>query len=147
MKKCSRCSKVKEEGEFNFKVRSRNLRQYQCKDCTRKLIKSHYYRNKNYYLSKAKRRNTEFKLKIHGYLRSYLLNHPCIDCGETDLAVLEFDHKGDTDKFKAVSQMMRIQYPFEKILEEVDKCDVRCANCHRRKTAEQFKWYKLKMPL
>lgn len=63
----------------------------------------------------------------------YLLAHPCIDCGEADPLVLEFDHRGD--KRSAVVDLMRRHAPWEEIIVEIQKCDVRCANCHRRRTA------------
>jgi hypothetical protein len=50
-------------------------------------------------------------------------------------------------KFKAVSSLMKSRYPLEKIKEEIKKCEVRCANCHRRKTAVEFKWFKNNKPL
>jgi hypothetical protein len=37
---------------------------------------------------------------------------------------------------------MLSHYCWARILEELQKCDVRCANCHRRKTARDFKWFK-----
>jgi hypothetical protein len=68
----------------------------------------------------------------------YLSVHPCVDCGESDPVVLEFDHRDATTKFRAVAQMIEARYAWSTILEEIEKCDVRCANCHRRKTSRQF---------
>jgi len=147
MKKCSRCKKEKNIEEFNFKIKALNQRQSQCKECTRLLIKNHYNTNKQYYLLKAQKRNKNLRDEVNSFLFKHLSKNPCVDCGETDLTVLEFDHKGSVPKLKAVSQLKRAQMPLFKIQEEIDKCEVRCANCHRRKTAKQFKWYKLKMPL
>ena len=107
------------------------------------LINKHYNKNKQYYLKKAKIRNNRVKLEIISYLKQYLSKNHCVDCGESDIAVLEFDHKGEAPKFKAVSAMIRARFSFTKIQEEIDKCEIRCANCHRRKTAKQFKWYKV----
>lgn len=143
MKKCSKCRKEKPFEEFNFKIKSTGFRQYQCKVCTRLYIKNHYNRNRGYYLEKAKKRNAEIKIVIYEYICKYLLKHPCVDCGESDLEVLEFDHKGEIPKFKAVSHMIRAQSKLYKIIEEISKCEVRCANCHRRKTAKQFKWFRI----
>lgn len=71
----------------------------------------------------------------------YLLAHPCIDCGESDIIVLEFDHcRGD--KKLAVASMIHRNYSWKVILEEIGKCDVRCANCHRRKTAKEGNHYR-----
>src|SRR3990170_8171512 len=142
MKKCSRCKKEKPVDEFNFKVKARGLRQLQCKECTRLLIKNHYNTNKQYYLSKARIRNKKLRDEINSFICQYLLKNPCIDCGETDITVLEFDHKGKVPKFRAVSHLLRDRTSLEKIEEEIDKCEVRCANCHRRKTAKDFNWFK-----
>jgi hypothetical protein len=147
MKKCSRCKKEKKIEEFNFKFKSTGQRQLQCRECTRLLIKNHYNSNREYYLKKTRKRNSKLKLVIQGYLEQYLSVHPCVDCGEPDIAVLEFDHKGEVKKFKAVAQLLKGRYSLEIVKKEIEKCEVRCANCHRRKTAKQFKWYKIKHAL
>jgi hypothetical protein len=74
-------------------------------------------------------------------VRQYLKEHPCVDCGETDLLVLEFDHiRGE--KKSEISTLVHNTLSWEKVLEEIGKCEVRCANCHKRKTAAQFAWWK-----
>lgn len=70
----------------------------------------------------------------------YLRLHPCVDCGEADPVVLEFDHVRGTKRCN-VSQMVSSYLSWATILKEIAKCDVRCANCHRRRTAIQFGWY------
>ncbi len=147
MIKCTKCNKNKTDIEFNFKIKAINLRHKQCKECTRLFVKNHYNRNKEYYLKKTHSRNALIKLEVFNYVKQYLLENPCVDCGESDIAVLEFDHNGKIPKFKAVSSIISNGYPIWKIKEEINKCDVRCANCHRRKTAKDFKWFKSKMPL
>ena len=147
IRKCSTCKKEKSIENFNFKIRALKLRHNQCKICTRLLVKNHYNKNKKYYLKKAQKRNLELKLEIIDYLRQFLSKRSCVDCGESDITVLEFDHNGKVPKFKAVSSLVNHGYPIKTIKQEIDKCDVRCANCHRRKTAKDFKWLKGKMPL
>ncbi|MEI6058968.1 MAG: hypothetical protein WCP89_04320, partial [archaeon] len=99
----------------------------------------------DYYLIKTQKRNSKLTLETLNYIQQYLINNPCIDCGEGDITVLEFDHTGKIPKFKAVSLLIRAKYPLQKIKEEISKCEVRCANCHRRKTAKDFKWFKHNM--
>ncbi len=142
MNKCSKCGKLKLVSEFNFKVKKLGLRHKHCRVCTRALIKNHYNSNKGYYLEKAFKRNNKIKFELVNYLRDYFLEHPCVDCGEKDMTVLEFDHTGKEPKFKAVSSIVRLGFTFEVIKKEIDKCEVRCANCHRRKTAKDFNWLK-----
>jgi len=145
--KCTKCKKDKQASEFNFKIKSINLRHKQCKSCTRLFIKNHYNKNKNYYLEKTRKRNAKLRLIMASHIRDYLLNNPCVDCGEKDVTVLEFDHNGRIPKLKAVSSLVRASFPLDIIKKEIEKCDVRCANCHRRKTAKQFNWFKSKTPL
>ena len=68
-------------------------------------------------------------------------SNPCVDCNEADPIVLEFDHRDDVEKIAEVGKLVANGYKWETIKEEIDKCDVRCANCHRRRTAKQFNWY------
>lgn len=72
-------------------------------------------------------------------LLEYLSFNHCIDCGETDPIVLEFDHRDQIDKKFNVGKMVNGgHFSWEKIKTEIEKCDVRCANCHRRRTYFQF---------
>lgn len=75
-----------------------------------------------------------------GIVWRYLLSHPCVDCGEDDPVVLEFDHVRGVKK-RAVAAM--VCYASKKtLLDEIEKCEVRCANCHRRKTAVARGWFR-----
>jgi hypothetical protein len=68
---------------------------------------------------------------------------PCVDCGEQDPVVLDFDHVDPNHKRQTVSFLARSGYPWATVMAEVDKCQIRCANCHRRRTAIQFDWPKV----
>ncbi|NIA02021.1 MAG: hypothetical protein GWP15_01430 [Nitrospirae bacterium] len=143
MKKCSRCKKEKTLEDFNFKNKSKGIRQKACKLCTRLEVRNHYNKNRKYYLKKAGIRNRKQRKISQEYIFEYLTQHPCIDCGETDPVVLEFDHKPEEEKLESVSVFLGHNYPLSTIKKEIEKCEVRCANCHRRKTAKKFDWYKL----
>ena len=71
-------------------------------------------------------------------MQFYKLN-PCVDCGETDPRVLDFDHINN--KKYNVSTLISKEYSWESILEEASKCEIRCANCHRKKTAIEQNHY------
>ena len=60
-----------------------------------------------------------------------VLSAGCVDCGNSDIRVLEFDHISN-DKFKNVSALRTGS--LEKIKEEIAKCEVVCANCHKIRT-------------
>lgn len=54
----------------------------------------------------------------------------CAICGEKETVCLEFHHKDANKKDMSVAEMR--SHSFEKILEEIDKCVILCANCHRK---------------
>lgn len=86
---------------------------------------------------KAERdRKQGFKARLvrHRMIVEFLLTHPCVDCDETDPLVLEFDHVDGT-KHRAISDMIARCEPVERIQAEMEKCEVRCANCHKRITS------------
>lgn len=141
MKICLKCKEQKDLAEFNFKIRAKGTKQAHCKICTRLYVKQHYYKNKDYYLKKAHRNNVILRKSVQDYLWGYLGSHFCTDCGEKDILVLEFDHR--ENKYKEIGKMVTGRYSLERVKKEVEKCDVRCANCHRRKTALQQGWHKL----
>lgn len=141
-KTCSKCKLPKPIEDFNFKLKSKGIYQCQCKSCTRKNIKNHYINNKKYYLNKTRKRNLELRQEINNYMLNYFKNHNCIDCGESNPVVLEFDHRDGTQKERSISGFLRDRR-LDKIKNEIEKCDVRCANCHIKKTARQFHWFKL----
>lgn len=77
---------------------------------------------------------------MRDYVWTYLASHPCVDCGESDPVVLEFDHRGD--KLFNISSAFFAAISVDRLAAEVAKCDVRCANCHRRKSSESLGWWK-----
>jgi hypothetical protein len=68
------------------------------------------------------------------YLLEFFKTHPCVDCGERDPVVLEFDHL--RDKSFAIGPSLS-RRGWQDILDEMKKCEVVCANCHRRRTAKR----------
>jgi len=59
---------------------------------------------------------------------------PCADCGDRfPPCAMDFDHRDPQTKRYAVSRMIG-RAGIERILEEVAKCDIVCANCHRLRT-------------
>lgn len=72
------------------------------------------------------------------YILAYLQKHPCVDCKEGDPVVLEFDHvRGN--KIDTISNLaFKYTSSLKRITEEIKKCQVRCANCHRRRHAREF---------
>ncbi len=141
---CRLCQTTKLLSEFSWKSKVKNRYQSYCKQCQNIRSQKHYSQNKQLYLEKARRRNKIVLKQIKDYVWNYLSQHPCVDCGESDIVVLEFDHI--SDKLYNLSEIMKERSSLVKVQTEVKKCLVRCANCYRRKTAKDFGWKKAIMP-
>ena len=141
MRICSTCRQKKPLQEFGWKDKAKTKQRSICRECMKLYIREHYKNNTQYYVEKARRRNKLYREQTHRKIFEYLSSHPCVDCGEADPIVLEFDHKNKETKLAAVSEMISRLKSWNIILIEIRKCEVRCANCHRRKTAKQQGWY------
>lgn len=136
--RCQRCGIEKLLSDFNFQNKEKGIRQPRCKSCHNHISQISYQNN----LEKQRKRGRDKSKKLRDEhavkIFEILSGTPCLDCGESDPIVLEFDHVHG-EKFDDISRMCgRVNW--SRIEEEITKCVVRCANCHRRKTARQFKW-------
>src|SRR5260221_10932236 len=116
---CPKCKRELDESKFNWRVKYTKLASH-CKDCSRKYIREHYKNNLQYYLNKAKKRRNNIATVYHKYIGDYLSSHPCMDCGEKDILVLEFDHKDRKNKRFNISTMVRRGLHIEKLVSEID---------------------------
>ncbi len=114
----------------------------QCKPCKRAYSRQHYLDNKAAYIAKANRSKLKVRIRNFQLLCEYLSHHPCVDCGEKEVLVLEFDHIGP--KEADVGYLVQA-HSWERILQEIAKCEARCANCHRRITAQRGGWLRLRI--
>jgi hypothetical protein len=134
-RRCSKCLTVKGSSDFH-KGKHAGLHTY-CKTCNIRQRMQHYRNNpaatrKN--AERSRERNREFLLE-------YLRAHPCVDCGEADIVVLEFDHV--STKEVEVTFMVGRGYKLARIQAEIAKCEVVCANCHRRRTYRRRGSYRI----
>jgi len=141
---CYKCKKDVPLDQFSFSNKEKNERNSMCKICHRLYTKEHHRRNHSKYLMKTRNRNIRIRDENVKYVYEYLKKHPCIDCGETNPIKLEFDHRDGSDKVSNVSNLIR-RNGLKSLQAEIAKCDVRCSNCHKIKTAEDQNWgmYKL----
>lgn len=115
-----------------------------CPIC-RRIYEKEYYRKNIEKMRKSRYdRNLLVSNNNRDNIYKYLKTHPCVDCGEKDPIVLEFDHIDMFTKVANISTLSTGSYSWNTILIEIEKCEVRCANCHRRKTATQFNYYRVK---
>jgi hypothetical protein len=143
MKKiCPSCGEERDaERDFSWKNKARGIRQHWCKFCLAQANSKHYQNNKQVYLDRAITRNTRLYEENKRKLYTYLSSHSCVDCGFTDIRVLEFDHVREK-KSSDVAKMLGQGYAWSAIEAEIAKCEVRCANCHRIKTNERGGWWR-----
>lgn len=142
LRECHSCKESKADIEFNFKSVKRNILNTECKKCTRKRYKSFYQRNRHQEIIRAAIKAKKHLKVSKAFIVDYLKDHPCIDCLESNPVVLEFDHIGGS-KFNNISYMVTGGWSLKRLEEEIEKCEVRCANCHRIKTANEQGWTKL----
>lgn len=138
MKICSICRLPNKKFYANRK-KPDGLQSY-CIDCSKERSKERYKDFSIEQKQEMQERSRKKSIISKQFLWDYLKEHPCVDCGEKDPVVLEFDHLRDKDG--CLSSLSGQGLSLKRIQEEVAKCEVRCANCHRRKTATQLGWYK-----
>jgi hypothetical protein len=135
---CSRCSRLLGESSFN---RHRNGLQWWCRDCFKRYYDEQraHHRRRNNALKTARVREAQF------FVLDYLQTRPCVDCGETDVVVLEFDHL--SVKRAEISTLVRRGVLLPVLETELARCEVVCASCHRRRTARRGRWRRAEVEL
>ena len=141
MRICSKCGAEKPIEQFALRNHLTHLRQTYCMDCRSKMGASWYQRNKEYQKQNAKKHRDEYKRIGKEFIWDYLSTHPCISCGESDPHALEFHHARGT-KESEVSRLVGNGASLNTLKTEIEKCDVLCANCHRKLTAKEQRWFR-----
>jgi hypothetical protein len=131
---CSRCSRLRGESSFN---RHKGGLQWWCRDC----FKGYYEEQRD----RHRRRNNALKTarvqEAQAFVLEYLRRHACVDCGQTDPVVLDFDHLNE--KRAEISTLVRRGVLRAVLEREIARCEVVCASCHRRRTARRGGWRRL----
>lgn len=127
MKICSRCKKEKELKFFNKNKTKEDGYQTFCKSCQSEYQKVYYVLDRKGQLKRVRQR----KIKLTTWFKEYKKTLKCTRCPENHPACLDFHHPAGDKKFNT-GQMARNGYSKKKVLEEVSKCVVLCANCHRK---------------
>jgi len=107
---------------------------YKDKNKQKEAARRHYDKNRATMMERSSVHKKNHREIVRNYVLDYLREHPCVDCGEADPIVLEFDHVHE----KTFNISEASGYGLKRIEEEIGKCEVRCANCHRRKTYIQL---------
>lgn len=107
-----------------------------CTRCKKELPLSEYYsRGNGRYRSECKECHKNY-VKLQYNIRKDKTNDikancGCQKCGDTRFYVLDFHHKDPTIKDERIALLTSNTSQFEKIENEIKKCVVLCANCHR----------------
>ncbi len=126
--------RAKPSDAFAFRRKATGQRDNLCRVCRSAYGKEHYAANRQRYIDQAAARKHALGFQRTTFLIDFFTTHPCVDCGEMDPVVLEFDHLRDKS-FCVGLELTRRRW--QDILDEIAKCEVVCANCHRRRTARR----------
>ena len=125
MKSCTKCKEIQSLDNFNNRKTRKGtpIKSSWCKSCMK--------------VCKRKSDNTRANT-LRKFVFDYLSNSNCVVCGTDNILVLEFDHKDSKTKSfnigRAITGKDFPTPPLEKVIEEINKCDVMCRNCHQIKT-------------
>jgi len=130
IKKCNskKCKNpYKPISKFNKDSRAKNGISPRCAECTRELQKNHYKNNKKEYKKKLKEKRKRFR----NWTIDLKKKLKCEKCGDKRFYVLDFHHRNENEKVFGICAGVSRGFSKKRILEEIKKCDILCANCHR----------------
>ena len=127
-KECTVCGKPKLLTEYNRRAGARDGRRSQCRDCDNKRCRQYYHKNRRQQIDRViARRKRLFK-----WLRKIKRTQGCRFCEEADPICLDFHHRLPTSKEATIPALIRRGAGRQTLIAEIQKCDVVCANCHRK---------------
>ena len=101
-------------------------------------LRGYYHANKEYYRAEANKRVAARRLRNQQYMVDYMVGKACQTCGIDDPRVLTFNHRDPTEKYASVSDLVCRGLALDKIISEIQKCDIECHNCHMLITLKQL---------
>lgn len=139
-KYCPRCDKTLSVADFGRSKRRKDGLQGECKKCRNTYAAKWYAKNKDTHGARTALWRAENRKKVEDFLWELFDNNPC-PCGESDPVVLDLDHLDPTEKEFAIGEAIGLGISLARVKQEAKKCQVLCANCHRRKTAKENDWW------
>jgi hypothetical protein len=137
VKECCACKQKLPFADFRSHSGKKDNLSSRCRTCAQKYESERYAKLSAEQKKKINAdKKARAKLLYEQVAIKYLETHPCIDCGEDDPIVLEFDHVRGEKKFN-IADVTRNAVGRRTLEKEIEKCEVRCANCHRRKTKRE----------
>src|SRR5690242_12009021 len=102
---CVMCHEDKPASEFAFQSIATGKLQSHCRTCQAAYRRQHYLDNRDVYITREVARIAGFRRENRILLFEYVSTHPCVDCGERDVLVLEFDHRDPATKRRDVGYL------------------------------------------
>ena len=109
---CTKCGKELSLDQFNWRDKSKGTRRSECKTCHNNYMKQKY-KEKQVVVQELKAQCS------------------CAKCGDKRGYVLDYHHINPNEKEEGVARMVSNNYTLNKVYNEIEKCVVLCANCHR----------------
>lgn len=148
MKKCWKCKAIKPASYFHANNSRKDKLQTMCKACQTARNRCSYKRNKKRDIKRNIINKRGRGLLSYIKVITQYLNVPCADCDTIyHPSSMVFDHVSMDEKLRivkteGVNYLVREGYSWERIKNEINKCEVRCQNCHSLKTAKEFNYWK-----
>lgn len=127
-KVCTGCGEDKDFALFNKNAKKKDGLQTWCRDCT-KLKNNATYLSSESHRKRIKENNARTVSENKDFVRM-LKSSGCLCCSENDPVALDFHHLDEKTKDGNVSDLFR--YGKKKLMREIEKCVILCANCHRK---------------
>src|SRR4051812_48457382 len=125
MRKCYKCGDLKSLECFSKNSGRKDGLSPQCKECHKVMRRVHYEQNKEKVLKQIDRKKEEYRKWFIS-----LKDKPCLDCKQLyPHYVMDFDHL--RDKEFGLSKTLNYNWGRQRVLKEIEKCELVCANCHR----------------
>lgn len=138
MKICSKGNHEVDEQFFSKRTGSKDGLMSWCKPCVALYERDRYQNGDR--IRKERNRKAQLERTREQYWQ-FLCSSKCLDCGSRDPEVLECDHREPDKKSFDVSAML-YSYSWFNIKKEIDKCDIVCSNCHKKRTIRQFGFWR-----
>lgn len=146
MRKCSKCKEEKPLEDFKKDSRANKGRGYVCTLCSREVARIYASNWTETQKEAARVRRQKMVRASQLFICEYLQTQSCVDCGEDDIELLDFDHLDPITKHKDICRLVR-EASLRRIKEEITKCEVVCCSCHRKRTNRRGNNYRFRFAI
>lgn len=136
-KTCRGCNREIAIDQFAWKSKSRGIRQAQCKQCYSAYNRAYYASGEK---EKQKKRVVEHARSLRDRFREWKSTQRCVVCGEQAPECLDLHHLDPSLKDDEISRVISSTGSWKRIEDEIAKCIVVCANCHRKIHSGRIHW-------